>query len=315
MFFTSGTALAATQPLLTQDQNPFSLIHGQPQPVAAQLPEAGSAHWSLTLDITNTLNAETSPTEKLYLDYESYQLRFSLLYGLSEDWALKIDVPLIHYGEGFLDNTIDSWHDIFGLPRADRPNVTDNQFRIFYARNDQPLIDLDTAGSGLGDIQFALGRNLAQTQHSSLSLWFSADLPTGDQARLTGNERSGLALWLAADYRFNAAWSVDANAGILFPGNHQLATLAVEHQVYFAYTGLHWRAHEMFDLRFQLNAHSQFYADSQLLLLGPAYNMVLGTRIHVSECSDLDLAFSEDIQVGATPDVSFLLNWNKRLGC
>ena len=271
--------------------------------------------WSATLDVTNTLNAELNSSENLYIDFEAYNLRFAWLYGLNENWALRIELPLIHYGGGFLDNTIDSWHEFFGLPRASRPNVTDNQFRIYYARNGQPLINLNAAHSGIGDIQLALGRNILKNQNSTLSGWVSIDLPTGEQARLTGNDSSDLSLWLAGDHHFNPDWSVDTNIGILFPGEKRIATLPVESQVYFAYAGIQWQAHEVFDLRFQLNGHSRFYSDSQLLLLGSAYSMVLGVRIHTSECSDLDLAFSEDIKVGATPDVSFLLSWNSRFNC
>jgi len=314
IFLSTATSNAA-QPFLTQDQNPFSLIHGQPQPVAAQLPETGSSQWSLSLDISNTLNTESNSTENLFVDYEAYNLRFALLHSLDENWALKVDIPLIYYGEGFLDNTIDSWHDFFGLPRADRPNVADNQFQILYEQNGQTLIDLNTAESGLGDIQLALGRNIIQQQYSTLSLWASIDLPTGDQSSLTGNDSSDLSLWLAGDYRFHPGWSVDTNIGILFPGESQISKLAVEDQVIFAYAGIQWQAHEIFDLRIQFNGHSSFYSDSQLKLLGAAHNIVFGGSIHVSNCSDFDIAVSEDIQVGATPDVSFLFNWKSRFDC
>ncbi len=283
--------------------------------MAAQLPEARTTQWSLSLDITNTLNAESSSNENLFIDFESYNLRLAFLHSLNEDWALKIDIPLIHYGEGFLDNTIDSWHDFFGLPRAGRPNVTDDQFQILYEQNGQTLIDLNTAESGLGDIQIALGRNIIQQQDSTLSLWASIDLPTGDQSSLTGNDSSDLSLWLAGDYRFHPEWSVDTNIGVLFPGESQISMLAVEDQVIFAYAGVQWQAHEIFDLRIQFNGHSSFYSDSQLKLLGAAHNIVFGGSIHVSNCSDFDIAVSEDIQVGATPDVSFLFNWKSRFDC
>ena len=306
---------ASSTPFLTQDQNPFSLIHGLPLAVDAQLIEVDARQWSLTLDVTNTLNGETNGSESLLLDFESYNLRFSWLQSLNENWALKIDIPLIYYGEGFLDNTIDSWHEFFHLPRADRPNVTDNQFQIFYDRNGQTLINLDTANSGLADIQIALGRSISKTHDSTLSAWISTDLATGDQASLRGNDSSDLSLWFAGDYQLKPKWSVDANVGILFPGENQIFTLAVEDQVFYAYTGIQWQIHEIIDLRMQINGHTQFYSDSQLLLLGPAYNMVLGGRIHVSKCSDMDLAFSEDIQVGRTPDVSFLLSWKSSFNC
>ena len=300
---------------MTQDQNPFSLIHGQPQPVAARLPEANTTQWSLTLDVTNTLNSESSSNENLLIDFESYNLRLALLYGLNKDWALKIELPLIYYGEGFLDNTIDSWHDIFGLPRASRPLVADNQFQIFYDRNGQTLVNLDTSDSGLGDIQIALSRNIIKNQNSALSLWISADLPTGDQSSLTGNDSSDLSLWLAGDYRFHPEWSIDANIGVLLPGENQIETLVIEDQVLFAYAGIEWKAHDAFDLRIQLNGHSSFYSNSDLELLGAAYNITFGGRIHVGDCSDFDIAVSEDIKVGATPDVSFLFSWKSSIDC
>lgn len=312
---TTSSSVSAAPAFLTQDQNPFSLIHGLPQPVAAQLPEADSAQWSLTLDITNTLNTQSSSTENLFLDFESYNLRFAWLYGLNENWALKIELPLIYYGSGFLDNTIDSWHEFFHLPRANRPNVADNQLRIFYEKNNQTLINIDSADSSLADIQIAIGRKITATPDSTLSLWASADLATGEQNNLSSNASSDFSIWLAGDYRFNPDWSIDTNIGVLFTGENQIFSLPIEDKVLFAYMGVQWQAHTNFDLRLQINAHDAFYSDSELLLLGAAYNMVLGGRIHINACSDIDLAFSEDIQVGATPDISFLLSWKSHFDC
>ena len=313
--FAISTSASAAQAFLTQDQNPFSLIHGQPQAVAARLPEAGTTHWSLTLDIANTLNSESINTEKLIVDFESYNLGLVWLYALNKDWAVKIDLALIHYGSGFLDNTIDSWHDFFSLPRASRPLVADNQFQIFYEQDGKVLVNIDTPNSSIGDIQIALGRNIFRENDSALSLWLATDLPTGDANNLIGNDSSDLSFWLAAEYSLSPEWQIDTNLGLLLPGKNNLASLAVEDQVYFASAGIEWQAHALLDLRIQLNAHSQFYSDSQLTFLGDAYSMVFGGRIHVSHCSDIDLAFSEDVQVGATPDVSFLLTWRSRTDC
>ena len=269
----------------------------------------------MTLDIANTLNGETNSTEKLLIDFESYNLRLTWLYALNEEWALKIDIPLIHYGGGFLDNTIDSWHDFFHLPRASRPQVKDNQFQIFYERNGQPLINISTSNGSLGDIQTALGKSIIDKEGAALSLWLAADLPTGESSSLIGNDSSDLSIWLAGEYQLAPAWQTDINLGVLFPGQNQLTALEVTDHVYFAYAGIEWQVHELIDLRIQLNGHSSFYSNSQLTFLGSAYSMVFGGRIHVTDCSDMDLAFSEDVQVGATPDVSFLLTWRSRTNC
>ena len=309
------TAPVNAEPFLTQDQNPFSLIHGQPQPVAARLPEANTGQWSLSLDITNTLNVEENSNENLVIDFESYHLRFGYLHALNDDWAIKLDIPVIHYGGGFLDNTIDNWHEFFGLPRADRPNVSDDQFQVAYSLNGQTLINYESSDSGLGDIQLALSRQLVKNTDSALSLWTSIDLPTGSQANLTSNDSIDLSLWLAGDYHFHPEWNVDANIGVLFPGESNIENLQVEDQVLFGHAGIQWQVDEDFDLRIQFNGHNRFYSNSELKILGAAYNITFGGSIHVSHCSDFDIAVSEDIQVGATPDVSFLFSWKSYTDC
>jgi hypothetical protein len=305
---------ASASPFLTQDQNPFSLIHGQPQPTSAVLPDKGVFVWSLSLDITNTLNVNNNNQESLFMDFESYHLRFNFLYGLSENWALRIDAPFIYYSGGFLDSTVDNWHDIFGLPQSNRPKVINNQFRIFYSRNGTPVIDLTSPTSGLGDIQIGIGKKLHHDQQSALSLWSSIDIPTGDKSDLTGNDASDVSFWLATQYKLNPEWSTDANLGILFPGESNLGTLAVENNIWFGHAAIQWQPLPAFDLRVQFGGHTQFYSNSQLRPLGSAYNIVIGGTVHVSACSDFDIAVSEDIKIEATPDVSFLFSWKSKMG-
>lgn len=268
----------------------------------------------MSLDITNTLNSETLAQETMFMDYESYNLRLGLLYGLGNNWAIKVDIPFIQYSKGFLDSAIVNWHDFFGLPQADRPKVEDNQYRITYTRNNIAIIDLSTPDGGLGDVQIGLGRNIIQTTRSDISLWAAIDLPTGDKNNLTGNDAVDFSAWLSAEHAFNSNWHIDTNLGVLVPGDSQLGALEVESNVLFGHTGVQWRMHPAISLRTQLGGHTAFYKDSHLHLLGSTYNFVFGGTIHVSKCSDFDIAVSEDVKVGATPDVSFLFSWNTKVG-
>lgn len=305
---------ASAEPFNTQDQNPFSLINGQPQPTSATLPAKGDLLWSAGLDITNTLNFETSAQELMFMDFESYNLGIGLIYGINDDWALKIDIPFIYYGSGFLDRTVDRWHDIFNLPQGNRPKVTSNQFNIFYAKNGTSVIDIHDSSGGLGDIQLAVARKLIKNSSSALSLWSSIDLPSGNADKLRGNDASDVAVWLAASYRFNKRWSTDANLGMLRPGENKLGTLTVKDSVTFGYAGVQWSPYSLFDVRIQLAGHTTFYDNSDLRILGPSYNIVFGGTIHVNACSDFDIAVSEDIKEAASPDVSFLFSWKRKTG-
>jgi len=305
---------ASAEPFNTQDQNPFSLINGQPQPTSATLPAEGDLQWSLGLDITNTLNLETSAQETLFMDFESYNLGIGLLYGINDDWALKIDIPFIYYGSGFLDSAVDSWHSAFNLPEGNRPDFPKNQFNISYAKNGASVIDIHDSNGGLGDIQLAVARKLIKNSSSALSIWSSIDLPSGNADKLRGNDAIDIALWLAASYRFNNRWSTDANLGVLRPGESQLGTLTVNDNVAFGYAGVQWSPYSLFDVRVQLAGHTTFYDNSDLRILGPSYNIVFGGTIHVSACSDFDIAVSEDIKEAASPDVSFLFTWKTKTG-
>lgn len=310
LFFSTTSA----SPFLTQDQNPFSLIHGQPQPVPAILPATGSTQWSLGLDITNTLNFEATPQESLLLDFESYNLRLRFLYGLKDNWALLLDIPLIDRGGGFLDGSIDTWHRAFGLPQASRPNVADGKFQITYINNGVTEYDIRTSAEGLGGIQIGLGHQLLHDPATAIGIWLVADLPTGDINRLTGNGALDISLLLTGSYRFHPEWITDANLGVLHPGENRLGTLTVEDNIIFGYAGVQWSPYSLFDLRIQFGGHTQYYANSQLQLLGESYNIVFGGTVHVSACSDLDIAVSEDIKAGTTPDVSFLFTWRSKMG-
>lgn len=301
-------------PFPTQDQNPFALIHGQPQPTGAQLPDKNIFIWSLDLDITNTLNTQSNSQEALLIDYESYLLRFGFIYGLTENWALRIDIPFIAYDGGFLDGMIDNWHQLFNLPEGNRPLTAKNRLRIFYRRNGVPVINLTSPTSGPGDIQIGIGKKLHDNQQTILSLWSSIDISTGSQSDFTSNDASDISLWLAAEHELSPRWKTDANLGALFPGENKLGILAVEDNIWFGYAALQWQQSPTLDFRIQLGGHTQYYANSQLVPLGPAYNIVLGGVVHMSTCSDLSIAVSEDIKVGATPDVSFLFSWKHKTG-
>jgi len=300
-------------PFQTRDQNPLNLVYGQPLPVSARLPGAGSAAYSVTLDIANTLAINEVDEETLLLDFESYILTTSFSYSPAEDWLLKIDIPLIYRGSGFLDHTIDSWHRLFGLPRARRSEIGDDQYSIIYTSNGVTDVDIGTSATGIGDAQLSLGRRFVASGSSALSLWAAVDLPTGDRNRLTGNGAADYAVWIAAENRLNSRVSIDANAGIVLPGDSVIDSLQTRTAA-FGHAGLRLAVSPLIDLKLQLAAHSSYYSGSGMAMLGRSYILVFGGTIHPDRCTALDIGVSEDVKVGSAPDVTFLLSWVSGIG-
>ena len=310
-----ASPIASADAFISRDQNPLVQIHGLPYIASARITPADSFNWSLTYNITNTLNSESDSTESLLLDYESHELNFSFSMGLENDWAFRLDIPLIHYGGGFLDNAIDGWHQAFSLPQANRPNVADNQFQLRYLDNSNTVVDIIDPNSGIADVQIGLGKQLHASADHATSLWLTADLPTGNQAELSGSEHTDFIVQLASQHRLHQRWQLDASLALVRPGDSQLNGVKIADTAWFAHTGIEWQAHPKFDLRVQLNGHTDIYPDSTLKLLGSSYLIVFGGRIHLDACADFDIAISEDLKVGASPDASFIFSYRQRTAC
>lgn len=311
-----SVASAHAGPFLSRDQNPFALVYGQPLPTPARLPQAEEFKYALSLDIANTLNVETTSKESLYVDFEAYNLTLGGIYGLSEHWALKLDIPFIYRGGGVFDHAIDEWHKLFSLPRASRPDVEDDQFRLFYAHNGATNVSLDTSQSGIADAQLGLGHSLFQTSQHALSVWASIDVPVGDANKLTGNDDLDYSFWLAGSSKPGELSVFDTNIGVVLPGDSVLADLETEDLVFFGHAGAHIALNPTFALKLQLAGHSGYYKDTALNFLGSAVIIIFGGSINTGRCSAIDVGFSEDIKAGASPDITLLISWKSQFnGC
>ena len=297
------------QPFETRDQNLFNLINGQAMPTNARLNVKSRSLLSTSLVITNTLNVESNTDEDIYLDYESYRFNLSYQYGLDNDWNIKFDVPVIYQGGGVFDSAIDNWHSFWGMPRGSRPLVEDNQYHIQYDYQSQAMVDLTEGSTTLGDIQLAVARSLVDNNGTSLSLWAAIKLPTGDKENMTSNGATDVSAWLAWNQQLSNSWLINLNSGVVIPGTDNYQDIPLSDFALYGHLMLNWLATEEIHLKLQLQGHSSYYDQSRLTALGDTYFLTFGGSIMLDQCNQLDLAFSEDIKVEASPDASLIISW------
>jgi len=302
-------------PFLSRDQNPFTLVYGQPLPTPARIPPPDKLNYALSLDITNTLNVETNGNESLYVDFEAYNLTLGGIYALNQHWALKLDIPFIYRSGGVFDHAIDEWHKLFGLPRANRPDVPDDQFNIIYANPGNTRIDINSSTAGIADTQLGLGYSLFQDAVTALSAWAAIDLPVGDSSELTGNDDIDYSFWLAGSTRLGELSLLDANIGVVLPGDSALAGLETEDLAVFGHAGTHIAINPTFALKLQVAGHSGYYRNTSLDFLDDTVIIIFGGSINAGRCSAIDIGFSEDIKAGTSPDASLLISWKSQLAC
>ena len=297
------------QPFDTRDQNLFNLIHGQALPTNARLNKKSQSLWSSSLVLTNTINIESNADENIYLDYEAYRFNLSYQYGLNDKWNLKLDVPLIHQSGGVFDSAIESWHEFWGLPRGNRPIVENNQYDIQYAYQSQTPVNLNEVSTTLGDIQIAVARSLIENSSTTMSLWASLKLPTGDEDKLTSNGAADVSAWLALNRQLSERWVINMNAGAVILGTDNYKNIPLSDYALYGHAMLGWSVSDNINLKLQFQGHTSYYDQSQLTILGDTYFLTFGGTITINQCNQLDIAMSEDIKVEASPDASLVISW------
>ena len=292
--------------LPTRGQNPLLqsyFIPAQPQPT--------SEPWSLvhSLYITNTYQEDQSSTEQLLIDVENYRYDLQINFR-QQAWLFNANLSLISNKAGFLDQTIDSWHDFFGLPEGGREDDKTDQIQFFYQKDGVTIIDSQQSSSGLADIQLAAGYQLSATSQ----LWAALELAAGADSEFISNDATDAALWYSGWFEHSDRFSSHGLVGLAFPADEGLFEGSLHDQFLFAQYGIIYRLHPSYQIMLQADYHSEIVNDSRLDGLEDSLQMQFALGLpRLIDGYQLDLFFSEDIVPGHAPDITFSLRIYPRI--
>jgi hypothetical protein len=297
--FTSIKAFAQDYPgLPTRSQNPFLQSYFIPTiPISTQQ-KLSISH---ALYITNTYQIENTGNENLVIDVENIRYDFQL--GFSHSlWHFNLTLPLLSNGSGFLDQTIEGWHDFWGLPQGGRDSARNDQINLLYQKNGIDIINTQTASQGVGDIQLAVGYQLS----SNGQFWFALEIPSSDNDLFISNQEVDVAFWYLTSAQLNNKLATYGSLGLSFPNNDGLFAGRMEKRVMFGQMGLKYAWYPRYQLLLQLDLHSRIAKDSALEALGHSLQAQFGLRMTpLFNQHQLDVFFSEDILPGYAPDITF----------
>jgi hypothetical protein len=306
------SAAASAEPFPARDLNPLLAGFGLPSALPARL--AGDS-WTVAADLNwaSTSLVQLADGEQLVVDAETREIRVTIGRSWSSGFAAQLELPYRYTGGGVLDDAIDGWHDLFGLPEGARATMPTDRIRVVYVRDGAALLNLDSSAAGLGDIALDFGYSLRSTSSTTAAAWLSIKLPTGDAERLTGTEATDVSLAIAAERQLSENWSVFGQAAITWLGEGELLPQQQRDIVWSGFAGLGWRAWRGLQLKAQLDAHSEVFDDSAVDFLGNALVLTVGGDYRFASGWQLDVAVSEDIAVESTSDVVLVFglrrNW------
>ena len=268
------------------------------------------------LAIANHSTDNLSPRETLLFDGETTRLDLGWRWRGTR-WEAGIRVPWLRHDEGFLDNTIEGWHNLFGLPNGNRDRRPDDALAFRWSRDNVTLLDRTGAVSGLGDVRLSLGRELTAGNDWSLGARAVVKLPTGDADDLTGSGATDTTVGLAfAHHRLAGSerWRLTAAVSLTALGEADLAGVDTEDRAFAAHVAVRWQARRWLDVGARVRGRERLVV-SDLREIGDSA-VALDAWLGFDVFSDyrLTLGVSEDIQVDSQPDVVFRLGVTRRQG-
>ncbi len=292
------------EPLRTRNLAPLVAVFGLPTWESAAAP--GESEFAVVQELASHFRLSGRGDEQLIIDGETWRTSFLYKRGVSDDWTIGFELPVVRQWGGILDDVIDGWHAAFNLPEGNRNRAPEDGINIRYLVNGVTQFNFGESSTGLGDAQVSFARRLGDD--SGMLLRAIVKLPTGDEDIFAGSGSTDLTLTLLKqgsttwqEHEIGYYWG----AGLMYIGEPKFLSERNEDWAAVGVFGLGWRPIARLGLKAQLDFHSRFY-DSALDELGKdSIQASIGGWWAFDERRRLSFAINEDLVVRTAPDVSF----------
>jgi hypothetical protein len=306
---------ALEAPLGIRNIAPAAQLYGVPRAHGAALLGAGY-ELTFTTEIANNWTSDSDRDSVAFFDGETTVLSYGYRRGFAERWEFAVEVPyLIHHG-GYLDRSIDGFHDVFGFDDDGRNRAGRGRIDYYIADRGVIAVNFQHDRRGWGDVRAQLGYQIYREADSALAARVMVKMPTGDADQLTGSGAADVAAWLeyGRDRLFGIERaSLNAGLGAIALGDGDLLRKAQDDVVSYAHFGLGWRFTERLVGLGQLDYHSRMLDTGLTQVADWGLQGTLGLRLHFNDAIFGEFAFVEDLKSDSTSDVLFQFVLGARL--
>ena len=307
VFLVAGVLLGApaglAEPLYAKNLSPVAGLFGFPNLRSAQTLAAGQFSTGLHANIANNHSVDVSGPEAVNFDGETLRFAFRARYGFGSGWEIEAEIPWLQHEGGDLDEHIEDWHDLWGLPDGNRDEAPRDLIDFSYEGPGAAFAmreDVD----GWGDINIALVKDLWQSETAAISARVGIKLGTGEEEDLlgSGSEDYYLSLNFSGAQRSDLPLVWHCQLGYLRAGDADVLGSIQEQDLWFAGIGVEWMTWQSVHLKLQIDSHAAA-ADSTLTQMGDAaVQITAGLGWLFAPGWEAEFSFSEDIAVDTAPD-------------
>ena len=172
-------------PLPTRSQHPLALTQLALPPRRAATVPGGRAQKRLSLAWTSIFERSAIPDQSVQMDGEIGRAAFHWRHGLGPDTDLEAGVAVLYASSGFLDEFVEEFHQLTGLPGGGRVHHPQGQYQMTLGRNGRRIFDVQEDQLSLGDTSFVLTQRVRRENLDgpAVALRVGMELPTGHDQR------------------------------------------------------------------------------------------------------------------------------------
>ena len=250
-----------------------------------------------------------NPRWSVYLDMEWAELNLKYQKTLFNFLEIILELPLLSFNSGFMDNGLDWYHTTFGFPDYGRRTRPANQFLYQVKKDDNLVIAGENGKVGFGDLKISAKKVLMKMDDQPfLSLKAAVELPTGDPDTGFGNGSLDLGLLVQVEKKLTRYLQVTGNLGGVIPGNLKAQTTVELKNYWFGGIGLEVKPWKRLSFLGQISAQTSPFPETGFDFIdNPALILTLGGRYYLDR-NHFELSLTEDLNTSGAPD--FIVNFS-----
>jgi hypothetical protein len=305
--FYSPTTYAFEGPLQVKNQFPLFLYVSAPYLESASIENSLSANFSYS----SVYLVRESPEWDMGLDMEIAELDLRFRKNIRDFIEIGVDLPIISFNSGFMDDFLRSYHNAFGFPDYGRSNRPENEFLYEVRRKGVIVIKGEGGRIGIGDIRFTFKKPIL-TGDPAVSLRGDVELPTGDAKKGYGSGSIDAGFAVMIDKKLGEKFKAYGNLGVVFPGDLKAHEKVKLREFVYGGTGVEAALWKNLSILGQVFIQGSPFPKTDIPSVDRiAVLLSLGGRYH-SGNNSLELSFTEDPNTSGAPDFTVNFSFKRR---
>ncbi|MFN0242860.1 MAG: DUF3187 family protein [Planctomycetota bacterium] len=186
---TSDPAPKTRGPLPTRANAPVSLMFLQFKPRTAHVQPLGTFGLQATSAYSSIFEDGSDTDSEIVFDGEIWRSALAVRYGVTESSDLEVEIPLVYASSGFLDQFVETFHEILFLPNSGRESRPKFTYSMEARQNGERFYHMEGNSLGLGDMSLIFAQRVLQESVEAPGVLVRAgvELPTGSESAGFGN--------------------------------------------------------------------------------------------------------------------------------